>query len=71
MIMNSNEKLYTCQYCHGYGGEVDVILDYGEGPFVECWVCDGKGEVTGKQRSIYLHVMKEMKKEKMENELSR
>jgi len=35
-----------CQSCGGGGGEVDVILDDGTGPWEECGWCEGTGKVT-------------------------
>ncbi|MFA5238235.1 MAG: hypothetical protein WC476_00825 [Phycisphaerae bacterium] len=36
--------------CHGSGGEKEVILDDGSGPWYECGYCEGKGciEIGGK-----------------------
>jgi hypothetical protein len=35
-----------CPWCNGEGGEVDVILDDGTGPFEMCGLCVGKGDVN-------------------------
>lgn len=36
----------TCQECGGSGGEIDAVLDYGQGPWVDCGWCEGTGLVT-------------------------
>ena len=41
-------KKYQCPDCHGSGGEKDVILDDGTGPWEECGFCKGTGEVHRK-----------------------
>ena len=41
-----------CPSCHGSGGEVDVILEDGTGPWEECGFCKGKGIIT-KERLYY------------------
>lgn len=60
-------KLYTCQCCHGYGGETEAILDDGSGPWTECWACKGKGQVTGPERAMYLGVMSGVARERKRN----
>lgn len=60
------EKLYTCQDCHGSGGETDVILEDGTGPWEECPFCKGTGKVTGKQRVVWLNMKKTEKRFKNE-----
>lgn len=47
-----------CQACGGAGGEVDVILDDGTGPWESCGWCEGTGKVTRWLRGLYLRVMK-------------
>ena len=61
--MDDKPKTRTCQLCGGFGGEIDVILDDGTGPWEECWACGGKGEMTGAQINIYLYVKRMEKNE--------
>jgi hypothetical protein len=35
-----------CYFCDGRGGEADVILDDGTGPWERCGFCAGTGELT-------------------------
>lgn len=49
----------VCQECRGSGGEVDVVLDYGQGPFIECGWCEGTGLVDSHRRSEWLRMRKE------------
>jgi len=34
----------TCPHCAG--GEVDAVLDTGEGPFYDCFACKGSGKLS-------------------------
>jgi len=34
-----------CPMCHGYGGEIEPILDDGSGPFYDCGFCKGSGKM--------------------------
>jgi hypothetical protein len=44
------KKVVGCPVCHGAGGETEVILDDGSGPWEPCAFCNGKGEmIKGKQ----------------------
>ena len=52
------EKKISCPECHGRGGEVEPVLDFGQGPFIECWLCKGDGKVGNKQRGIWLNYKK-------------
>jgi len=52
-----------CQECGGIGGETDVILDDGTGPFNECGWCAGTGYVTPWARGEWLRLKKWEKKE--------
>jgi hypothetical protein len=36
-----------CPACHGYGGETEITLDDGTGPWMECGFCEGTGTVEG------------------------
>jgi len=38
-------KKFPCPYCKGQGGEKDVILDDGTGPFYPCGICKGEGMI--------------------------
>lgn len=40
------EQLVQCQGCHGRGGEKDVILEDGSGPWEPCGYCDSSGQTT-------------------------
>ena len=42
------DKEYQCPVCHGSGGWIEPVLDYGEGPFFPCGGCDAKGRVNRK-----------------------
>jgi len=37
------KKFFECPECNGIGGEKDVILDDGTGPWYPCEVCNEKG----------------------------
>jgi hypothetical protein len=52
----------TCQECGGYGGEVDPVLDYGQGPWIECGWCEGTGKVTRHRRGMWLRCMKDKRR---------
>jgi hypothetical protein len=43
-----------CQDCGGAGGEIEVVLDFGEGPWEECGWCEGTGLVTPFLRGMWL-----------------
>ena len=45
----------NCPVCHGAGGEVDVILNDGTGPWEECGFCKGT-RIVGKQK-LYCQVL--------------
>lgn len=53
-----------CQECRGAGGETDVILDDGTGPWEECGFCEGTGLVTPHMRGLWLRWRLEQKREK-------
>lgn len=64
---NQHLKRYTkraekdgliCQDCGGAGGEIDVILDDGTGPFMPCGWCEGTGFVTKYRRGVWLRYKK-------------
>jgi hypothetical protein len=40
------EEEMKCLCCMGDGGELDVILDDGTGPYYPCGYCKGNGEVN-------------------------
>ena len=44
----------ACQSCGGMGGETDVILDDGTGPWESCIWCEGTGQVTRWGRGRWL-----------------
>ncbi len=50
-----------CQECGGSGGEIDVILDDGSGPFEECGWCEGTGLMDGFSRYQWLEWQKQKK----------
>jgi hypothetical protein len=37
------EIFLMCPECKGEGGEKEIILDDGSGPWYECGFCNGKG----------------------------
>jgi hypothetical protein len=53
-----------CQECGGRGGETDVILDDGTGPWEECGFCEGTGMVTRWIRGQWLRWKREERKAK-------
>lgn len=50
-----------CQDCKGEGGEIEPILDFGEGPFIECGWCLGTGKTTRWLRGQWLRYKREAK----------
>ncbi len=44
-------NIVHCPMCHGSGGEIEPILDFGQGPWHDCGFCKGKG--TMKQNKFY------------------
>jgi hypothetical protein len=44
-------KKFPCPICKGQGGEKEVILDDGSGPYYKCGYCEGEGliEINGKK----------------------
>jgi hypothetical protein len=50
-----------CQECGGSGGEVEAVIDYGMGPWMECGWCEGTGLVTSHLRSFWLRCKREEK----------
>lgn len=38
-----------CPACRGSGGETEVVLDFGQGPWYPCGYCKGKGTLTHRQ----------------------
>jgi hypothetical protein len=43
----SEIKTRQCPACHGEGGRVEPVLDFGEGPFEPCGFCNGRGIIMG------------------------
>lgn len=35
-----------CPCCDGKGGEVEAVLDYGQGPYYSCGFCNDKTKVN-------------------------
>lgn len=52
----------VCQECRGVGGEVEVVTDYGEGPWVHCGWCEGTGYVTPWILGAWLRCKREEKR---------
>lgn len=52
-VTTRNPRL-PCQACGGYGGQRDVMLDDGSGPWEECGWCEGTGYVDGHRRAAWL-----------------
>ena len=50
-----------CQECGGAGGEKDVILEDGTGPWEECGFCEGTGLLTPWLRGLWLRFKREEK----------
>ena len=40
---------YQCPACQGAGGEIEPILDYGQGPWYTCGYCKGTGRIKNKK----------------------
>lgn len=55
----------VCQECGGSGGEIEPVLDYGEGPFIECGFCEGTGKTTPWLRGLWLRLKKDEKHAKL------
>lgn len=55
-----------CQACGGAGGETDVILDDGTGPWEACGWCEGTGYVTRWIRGDWLRWMAQEKARRAE-----
>lgn len=71
--VHSMPKPLICQDCGGAGGEKEVILDDGTGPWYECGWCRGTGYVTPWDRGMWLTYKKMEKREwkKTQNEESK
>ena len=59
---------FTCQECGGAGGEGDVVMDYGQGPWMPCLWCQGLGKFTRFDRSQWLSYQKWKKNQKAKRE---
>jgi len=57
-------KGLTCQECGGMGGEHEDILQWFDGPWVDCGWCQGTGKVTPWLRGQWLKYKREKKNEK-------
>jgi len=57
------ERWVCCPLCHGEGGEFDNVLwkGVGGGPWIECGLCQGFGQITMKLRMEYLRCFKKNK----------
>ena len=53
-----------CQSCCGSGGHVEVELDDGTGPWLNCGWCEGTGYVTSGLRGLYLRTMRAEKRKR-------
>lgn len=51
-----------CQECGGSGGETEVVLDDGTGPWYDCGFCEGTGYVTRWMRGQWLRWKAEEKR---------
>ena len=51
-----------CQECRGRGGERDVILDDGTGPWEECGFCLGTGLTSRWLRGVWLRWKRDEKR---------
>lgn len=56
-----NSLKLICQECGGSGGEVDVVLDDGTGPWEECGMCEGTGYLSPWMRGYWLRWRREEK----------
>lgn len=62
--VNSMPKKLTCQECGGAGGEVEPVLNYGEGPWMACGFCEGTGRMTPYVRGLWLKWKRQEKRKK-------
>jgi hypothetical protein len=60
-----------CQACRGRGGETDVILDDGTGPWDECGWCEGEGLTTRWLRGMWLRYRRQEKREEQQRRQAR
>ena len=63
-FVESMPRKLVCQECRGWGGETEVVLDDGSGPWLECGFCEGTGLVTPWMRGFWLRWKAEEKREK-------
>ena len=52
--VESRQPSLACQECGGRGGEIEPVLDYGQGPWIECDWCEGTGLVDNWRRAAWL-----------------
>jgi DnaJ-class molecular chaperone len=38
-----------CPWCHGAGGYIEPVLDFGQGPWEPCGFCKGIGQIKNKK----------------------
>lgn len=43
-------KFIPCPICHGKGGEVEPVLDWGEGPYYKCEGCNDERSLEAYER---------------------
>lgn len=53
-FVNAMAHPLVCQECGGGGGETEVILDDGTGPWMGCGFCEGTGLMTPHMRGQWL-----------------
>lgn len=52
--VESRHPKLMCQACGGMGGNVEPVLDFGQGPWEECGWCEGTGYVDAHRRAFWL-----------------
>ena len=56
--VTTTDDSMLCQDCCGYGGYIEVVLDDGSGPWLECYWCEGTGKTTKWLRGLWLRYKK-------------
>jgi hypothetical protein len=62
------EKMFECPFCHGEGGETDVITDDGCGPYYPCEICNRTGKMNI-FRKLYFWMMEKIWEAEMKQKL--
>jgi len=65
------DKLIECPACNGDGGETEVILDDGTGPYYPCEFCKQKGWVGPYKHILWWRWTKDERKHKSKSLLQK